>query len=65
MLEVKDLEVYYGMIQAIKGISFEVNKGEVIEETTREAPIAVTTAFFKICLVRFIINFPPFIVMIV
>ena len=30
MLEVNDLEVYYGMIQAIKGISFEVNKGEVI-----------------------------------
>ena len=30
MLEVKDLEVYYRMIQAIKGISFEVNQGEVI-----------------------------------
>ena len=30
MLEVKDLEVYYGMLKAIKGISFEVNKGEVI-----------------------------------
>lgn len=30
MLEVKDLEVYYGVIQAIKGISFEVNQGEVI-----------------------------------
>lgn len=30
MLEVKDLKVNYGMIQAIKGISFEVNKGEVI-----------------------------------
>lgn len=30
MLEVRDLEVYYGVIQAIKGISFEVNKGEVI-----------------------------------
>ena len=30
MLEVKDLEVYYGMIQAIKGISFHVDKGEVI-----------------------------------
>ena len=30
MLEVKALEVYYGMIQAIKGISFEVNQGEVI-----------------------------------
>ncbi len=30
MLEVKDIEVYYGMIQALKGISFEVNEGEVI-----------------------------------
>lgn len=30
MLEVKDLEVYYGMIQAIKGVSFEVNQGEII-----------------------------------
>ena len=30
MLEVKDLQVYYGVIQAIKGISFEVNQGEVI-----------------------------------
>ena len=30
MLEIKNLEVYYGMIQAIKGISFEVNEGEVI-----------------------------------
>ena len=30
MLEIKDLEVYYGMIQAIKGVSFEVNEGEVI-----------------------------------
>lgn len=30
MLEVKDLQVYYGMIQAIKNVSFEVNQGEVI-----------------------------------
>lgn len=30
MLEIKDLEVYYGMIQAIKGTSFQVNEGEVI-----------------------------------
>ena len=30
MLEVKNLDVYYGVIQAIKGISFEVNEGEVI-----------------------------------
>ncbi len=30
ILEVKDLEVYYGVIQAIKGISFDVNQGEII-----------------------------------
>ena len=30
MLDVTDLEVYYGVIQAIKGISFHVDKGEVI-----------------------------------
>ncbi|MFW5629419.1 MAG: ABC transporter ATP-binding protein [Acetivibrio ethanolgignens] len=30
LLEIKDLEVYYGMIQAIKSISFEVKEGEVI-----------------------------------
>ena len=30
MLEVKNLKVHYGVIQAIKGISFEVNEGEVI-----------------------------------
>lgn len=30
MLEIRDLEVCYGMIQAIKGISFEVREGEVI-----------------------------------
>ena len=30
MLSVKDLDVYYGAIHAIKGISFEVNQGETI-----------------------------------
>ena len=30
MLEVMDLQVYYGVIQALKGISFHVNQGEVI-----------------------------------
>ena len=30
LLEVKDLNVYYGMIHAIKGVSFVVNEGEVI-----------------------------------
>lgn len=30
MLEINDIEVYYGMIKAIKGVTFEVNEGEVI-----------------------------------
>ena len=30
MLKVENLEVAYGMIKAIKGVSFEVNEGEVI-----------------------------------
>ena len=30
MLQVKDLQVYYGVINAIKGVSFEVNEGEVV-----------------------------------
>jgi len=30
LLEINDLEVHYGVIQALKGISFEVNEGEII-----------------------------------
>ncbi len=30
MLEVKNLEVYYGVICALKGIDFEVNQGEIV-----------------------------------
>lgn len=30
MLSVKDLEVSYGAIRAVKGISFHVNKGEIV-----------------------------------
>ncbi|MDD7700082.1 MAG: ABC transporter ATP-binding protein [Eubacteriales bacterium] len=30
LLEVKDLRVSYGVIEAIKGISFEVNEGEIV-----------------------------------
>ena len=30
LLEVKDIQVYYGAIHAIKGISFEVNEGEIV-----------------------------------
>ena len=30
MLKVEDINVYYGAIHAIKGISFEVNVGEIV-----------------------------------
>ena len=30
LLEVKDLEVSYGLIKAIKGVSFDVNEGEIV-----------------------------------
>ena len=30
MLEIKDLQVYYGMINAIKGVSFSVNAGDIV-----------------------------------
>lgn len=30
LLQVKDLEVYYGVIQALKGVSFHVNEGEIV-----------------------------------
>jgi len=30
LLEVKNLDVHYGVIQAIKGVSFEVNEGEIV-----------------------------------
>ncbi len=30
LLEAKDLQVYYGMINAIKGVSFEINEGEIV-----------------------------------
>jgi branched-chain amino acid transport system ATP-binding protein len=30
LLEVKNLEVYYGVIRALKGINFEVNEGEIV-----------------------------------
>ena len=30
MLEVKDLHVHYGMIHALKGVSMQVNQGEIV-----------------------------------
>ena len=30
MLRIDDIHVYYGAIHAIKGVSFEVNEGEIV-----------------------------------
>lgn len=30
LLELKDVEVYYGVIRALKGVSLKVNKGEIV-----------------------------------
>ena len=30
MLKVNDIHVYYGKIHAVKGVSFEVNEGEIV-----------------------------------
>ncbi|WP_304756700.1 ATP-binding cassette domain-containing protein, partial [Faecalibaculum rodentium] len=30
MLEVKDLHVHYGVIEALKGISMSVNEGQIV-----------------------------------
>ena len=30
MLKVENLSVHYGMIQAVRDVSFEVNEGEVV-----------------------------------
>ena len=56
-LQVEDLEVYYGVIKALKGISFEVNKGEIVtligangagKTTTMQSP--ATRSFVWVCL---------------
>ena len=41
MLRVEDINVYYGAIHAIKGISLEVNDGEIV------ALIGSNGAWFK------------------
>ena len=35
MLKVEGLNVYYGSIHAIKGVSFEVNQGEIVTTSSR------------------------------
>ena len=43
MLEVKDLEVYYGVIQALKGISFAVHQGAIVALIGANGPGQTTT----------------------
>ena len=35
ILKVDDIHVYYGSIHAVKGVSFEVNEGEVVTRERR------------------------------
>ena len=41
MLEVKDLEVYYGVIQALKGISFDVEQGDIVPMVQERLPLCI------------------------
>ena len=51
ILKVEDINVYYGSIHAIKGISFEVQEGEVV--TLIGPNGAGITPFTKCCTARF------------
>lgn len=52
MLEVHDLEVYYGHIRALKGINFTVNEGEIVavigsNGAGKSTTLMATTALLK------------------
>ena len=51
LLEVKDLEVNYGLIKAIKGISFEVNEGEIVALIGANGAGKTTTMHALNCLI--------------
>ena len=38
MLKVENLSVHYGMIQAVRDVSFEVNEGEAVSYTHLTLP---------------------------
>ncbi len=48
MLEVRDLHVHYGVIEAIKGISFEVEQGEVIERGDHDDLLAQKGRYYQL-----------------
>ena len=51
ILKVENLNVFYGMIQALRGISFEVNRGEIVSivpERFQEKNLAAFAAGYKI-----------------
>lgn len=39
MLNIDDIHVYYGAIHAIKGVSFEVNEGEIVALIGATVPV--------------------------
>ena len=52
ILKVDDINVYYGSIHAIKGISFEVNEGEIVTLIGANGPVKSTTLNPIACLLR-------------
>lgn len=51
MLKVENLSVHYGMIQAVRDVSFEVNEGEVVSLSV--PMVQVRQLFFAPCQVWF------------
>ena len=52
MLSVQDLCVNYGMIEAVKGISFNVNDGEIVALIGANGAGKTTTMHTLSCLIR-------------
>ena len=50
LLEVRNLEVFYGRIQAIKGISFTVDAGEVVTPATPHECVENARAHHQVAL---------------
>ena len=46
MLKVENLSVHYGMIQAVRDVSFEVNEGEVVSLIGANGCLLYTSSYF-------------------